>query len=74
MVGRSVSTFDWAKEDQHVTYKISRLAALASLGLLGASIAKPADAQTWHDVRANITASTVTILSGDANGKLTATN
>jgi len=34
----------------------------------------PADAQTWHDVRANISASTVTILSGEANGKLTETN
>lgn len=48
--------------------RISRLAALALFGLFAASIAKPANAQTWQDVRADINANTVTILSGNPNG------
>ena len=47
---------------------------MALLSLLGASIAKPANAQTWHDVRAENNANTGTILSGNPNGRLTATN
>ena len=54
--------------------KISRLAALALLGLLGAGFAAPAIAQTRHDVHANVNANAVAILSGNPNGNLTATN
>ncbi len=48
--------------------KISPIAALALLRFIAAVIAKPAHAQTWIDVRADINANTTTILSGNPNG------